>query len=415
MHSNSTIDFRMTECFFTTAYLPRISVSLAEREMRSLQIGKSAKRSLEKMKLLKKLILGILISCSASTLQSQMENHLRKEIEKIIRYETEISFESVPGFLVGIIDKDSTYILAFGSRRKGSAESLTDSSIFEIGGLSKIFSALLFHILQGEGFVDRHDPVNKYLKEDEINPALSTLTLDQLLTHTSGLPTLPTNLGIKEKETTSRYAQYSKNDLLDYYRQLDREMKSGKYIYSHTNYALLEIVFERATGQPFAKLVREKIFNPLQMTDSGIEISEGQMSRLTPGYTRAGMVARPWDFASFTASEGIKSSARDLCRFVSVMLHEALPMANSLKEMLKPAHKIPNLKKTFVADAWHVFVNRKYPNIYLHSGKTDGHAASIHFIRESKKGVVLLTNATGQMDGLAVLILRMINLNWKNQ
>lgn len=347
---------------------------------------------------------------------AQVSEQLHDEIEKIIRYETEISFDEVPGFCLGIVDGDSTYIYSFGSTGPGSNHSISDSAIFELGGLTKVFTALLFNELESRGLINRHVPINNMLYPEERNPVLPEITSAHLLDHTSGLGALPTNLGSIEKDLHNRYASYGKNDLLQYYHSLKKTPGNlGKYIYSHVNYALLEVLMERAAGAPFALLLDKYLFHPLDLYETGIVLSEKHRDQFTKGHTRSSREATPWLFNSFAGSEGLKSSPRDLCQVMQLLLSGKHPLSKSFENSLILHKKIRNTKKTHVADGWHAFKNKKHPNIYLHTGKTDGHGASISFVGETRTAVILMTNAIAKMDGLALLVLRLINDNWKRK
>ena len=75
--------------------------------------------------------------------KSQNLANLRSEIDKIVRFDTEISYELTPGFIVGIIDNDSTYILSFGKSLSPSSKSLTSEDVFEIASITKTFTISL--------------------------------------------------------------------------------------------------------------------------------------------------------------------------------------------------------------------------------------------------------------------------------
>ncbi len=374
--------------------------------------------SAEKMKCIRSecVLVFIFLAISILNSQAQVKEHLIAEIQKIIRYETEISHDDVPGFSLGVIDGDSSYLFSFGSAVRDSSIAISDSAIYEIGGLTKVFTALLFNRLEDLNKIDRSKKLNDFLSNSEKNPGLDQITLHHLITHTSGLTTLPTNLGSHETDHNNRYANYDKSDLIDYYKSLHRAPgRFEKYAYSHINYALLEIVLERVMAESFDRLLRIYVLNPLDMRESGLELEKSADRTITPGYSRSGQIAEPWTFKSFAGSEGMKSSPRDLVHFIKKMMNDTSTLARSFSHGLSLHQRIRHTRKTYVADAWHAFQNKKYPNIYLHSGKTNGHAASISFVKETKTAVILMTNATVKMDGIAMLVLRMLNDNWKRK
>ncbi|MCB0666456.1 MAG: beta-lactamase family protein [Saprospiraceae bacterium] len=309
--------------------------------------------------------------------------------------------------MIGIIDHDSTYVYSFTDSNKLQ---LNDTSIYEIGGVSKIFTAHLCRLLQSEKKLDLTASILSYLPQ-VTNAQLKPVTIENLLTHTSGLINRPSNLGIKSTDPGDPYKNYTREDLITYLNGISFQRDTGDYLYSHLNYAVIEMILEQVTNSDFEDLLEQYIFLPNEMTHTFISNSS---AKICPGYDRSGRLASPWSTNIFGASEGIKTNCADLLAYLHRQLLRGVEMT-PLMEMLKPHKKIPNTKKAFAAEGWHLFKNKKDLTIYLHSGKTTGHAASVHFIPRTRTGVVLLTNAPGKMDGLATLVLRMLNQNWKRK
>ena len=122
----------------------------------------------------------IAIFCNA--LHAQKEN-LRLEIEKLIYYDTEINHKKTPGFIVGIIDGDSTYTIPFGNSQKNKKALLNEYDIFELGSITKVVTSSLISILVAEGILSYDIPINEYLPEQYRNPRLNRLNLNNLINH----------------------------------------------------------------------------------------------------------------------------------------------------------------------------------------------------------------------------------------
>ena len=345
-------------------------------------------------------------------LSSQSDPHLREQLEKIIRYDTKISHDEIPGFLIGIVDGDTSFIEAFGHANPQRTEILNPRSNFQIGGLTKTFTALLAQVLHDHGVISLDTAINQYLPVESRNQTLDYMTIRHLLTHTSGLPSFPDNFAIGQ-EPRNRYRRYEKESLLKYYHKARVDTRHrGKYMHAHTNYALCEIVLEYSTNTRFPELLQQYVISPLGMSATNCTDSY-HSAELTPGFDRSGKITEPWHFSSFVGSEGLKTSMQDLCRFLRLIFTDEHALSDSFQHLLQKHQKLPRAKKTFVATGWHFMQHRKKDPIYLHSGKTNGHAASIHFVKETKTAVIVLTNSPGNLDGLALLVLRMINHNWK--
>ena len=358
-----------------------------------------------------------LIIATGPPVKSQEHEETRREIEKIIFYDTEIDFSIQPGFIVGIVDYDSTIILGFGNTADNPSSIPEKSLLYELGGLSKIFTAWLVRLLTMEELLSPDDPVNKHLPISHQNHLLDTIKLIHLITHTSRLPKLPALMEYTASDSENRYAFFSKESVLDSWAALEaKDLSSISYLYSHFNYALLEIIIERVTSIPFEEALRNRIWTPLQMNRTTIHPDERELQYLAPGYDRAGRKTAPWKFDSFAGSEGIKSSPEDLCLFLSYVLnHPESQISQAFYSLLQPHSHIPGTKKSYVAEAWHLFQNKSNYPIYLHSGRTSGHGSMITFIPQTRTAVVILSKSTHTLNGLGTLILRMINYNWKRK
>ncbi len=366
------------------------------------------------------LTLLLLLSISWNGL-AQDRAQLREEIDKVIHFETEISHDNIPGFTIGVIFQDSTYIYNYGHQSKKNDLILTDSSLFEIGSVTKVFTASLVSILVEEGVMSYEAPFNSYLKSKCQNNELDDITIAQLLNHSSGLPKMPVDFGAHEKELNNPYAHYSKKQLLNFYKKHKpgkRNPKESAYLYSNVNYGLLEIAIENATGKSYEAILEEKILQPAGMIHTFASSDSKRTDRqpLTKGYSRNGKATSPWAFKSFTASEGLKSSTTDLLTFLKMHLDlKETPYADLFEKNTEEQVNTGLSDNAFMGNGWHIIKLRKYYDVVLHSGSTSGHRAFIGFVKETQTGVVILSNSEHGTGGLGYLILRMINFNWKKK
>ncbi len=356
--------------------------------------------------------------CSPFFLQNgfaQMRENLKKEIDKIILHDTEITFEKIPGFVVGIIYQDSVFIFNYGSTTKDSLTLPDQETIFEIGGLTKVFTASLVSLLVEEGVLNYDSTLNHYLPSEYRNENAGNITINDLIIHTSGMPKLPSEFGLKSKDSNNPYAFYTKEDLLDNYKNYSPGSEQfGKYYYSNLNYALLEIAIEFATKQPFETILKEKIFDPLGMQNSCITLAESQSTQVSKGYTISRFETPIWQFQSFAASEGMKSTTNDLLKFMACNLDQTHPtLAANFAQTHVPAIETELNKNAYMTRGWHLVKTKKYYDSFIHAGATSGQRAFMAFVKETQTGVVVLSNSEYSTDGLGFLILRLINNNWK--
>ena len=338
---------------------------------------------------------------------------LKVEIERIILHDTDISLDDTPGFIVGIVDQDSTYFVDYGSKIKNENLGLNAGDIFETGSISKVFTSSLVSVLVDKGLISYDRKINDFFPINIQNPRMDDITILDLIQHTSGLPVRPYFFGAKEKDPQNPYGYYEKEDLLQFYTNFVPK-SSEEFNYSHTNYGLLEIILERATGTSFDKLMDEYLLEPLDLKSTFVFFKERKKGVVTQGYDRAGRAVEPWSFASFGASEGIRTSASDLMQFMKVNIGLTdHPFSKIFAENHKKEVDTNFNESIKTGRGWQIIDQRKRYDIITHNGKTNGHNVFIAFIKETGTGVIVLSNSNIGTRDLGFLVLRMINYNWK--
>ncbi len=358
-------------------------------------------------KSVKIIVLSLCIICIKNTLNSQNES-LRKEVDKIIKYDADFDYVNHPGFIIAIIDNDSTWILPYYN------DSLHQENIFEIGGVSKVFTSLYALKLIDEQKLKLSDTINNLLPNEFRNEALNDFTIQDLLTHRIPFPKRPDDLAKKETELHNPYLNYSKKDLLNFYRDFNSPHKSrfepNILHYSHVNHSLLEIIIEQIEDRPFDQIINEFLVNNLGLRHSNFSTSG---EHIVQGYGLGDQEIDPLSFSSFNASEGMKSTLEDLISFVLQNLDRA--PSELIKKSQEKIEKAKVSKQLSFSPAWYILKYRRSPYIYTHSGATEGHKAYVHFCPDTGTGVVILSQSVKGTGELGLLILRMINYNWKRK
>ncbi len=334
---------------------------------------------------------------------------LTKEIKKIIRYDTYISLEDTKGFIIGIIDNDSTYIIPFQNNKTELSE-LHTTSLFEIGGLTKIFTAHLLTLLEQEGKLDLESPINKYLPEKYQNPEL-TITFLDLITHSAGMPKQPKGIGLNQSNPKNPYAGYSEVDALEFYTGLKLQDLKPSFQYSHYNYALLGAIITNWIQPDLNSLFEKYIFSPLNMQNSSLISSQA----LEIGFNTMDIVSTPWTYSAYQTSLGLKSNLKDLITYARFHL-KVSETNQELATLLHQSNLQTNIDKSlYMGREWYIIKSRKKYPIYTHAGHTDGHKVFMGFVKETKTGVIILSRSKFEIEDLGLLTLRLMNDTWKRK
>lgn len=337
------------------------------------------------------------------------EDELTEEILKLIKFETTLDVKNHPGFIVGIVDMDTVFYRSFGKQQNF----INEQTIFEIGSVSKVFTSALISILEHRGSLSMNRSIDEYIYDSHKNTKLDQITIYDLITHQSGFPKRPSFFGVKERDIQNPYGLYTNADLLDFYKTYEGG-SIGEFKYSHTNYALIEWIIERAMDVPFEQTLQEQLIQPLQLKNTYITGDSTQI--IYRGYNRARNEVKPWTFKSFVASEGIKSTAEDLCTFVQKYFDDSIdPLSPILRKTLKTQIVTNYDENVQMAYGWHVIGQKKHHDIIMHSGRTSGHHSTILMIPNTGTAVVVLSAGAEGTQNLAYELLRMINYNWKRK
>ena len=261
---------------------------------------------------------------------------------------------------------------------------------FRIGSLTKQFTSAAVMILQERGKLSVRDAACKYL--DDCPEAWKAVTIHQLLTHTSGIPSFT---AIQEWKT-KRVLSLTPAETLALVRDAPLKFKPGEdYEYSNTGYYLLGIIVERASGKNYWQFLDERIFKPLKMNSTRNTDRRLIVANRAAGY---GWIGDRWEnrpalapFVAFSAGS-LLSTVEDLAKWDAALYTEKLLKKSSLERMWTPAKT--NTGEAAAVDygfGWFVEKYRGRRDI-LHSGGTPGFSSVMHRFSDDRLSVIILTN-----------------------
>src|SRR5437867_10425827 len=225
--------------------------------------------------------------------------------------------------VIGLVDQRGNRIFSAGKLDNGTTAEVNGDTIFEIGSITKTFTALLLLDMVKRGEMKLDDPVAKYLPESVTVPTHNgkEMTLLDLVTHTAALPRDPDNLTPTRGLPENAFADYTVEKLYAFLSSfsLDREPGS-KFEYSNVGMALLGHILALKTGTNYEALVVERICRPLKMNSTRITLPPELEARLARGHDQLGKPAPNWEFQVYGGAGGLRSTANDLLKYVSANL-----------------------------------------------------------------------------------------------
>lgn len=333
------------------------------------------------------------------TVQSNnpLKNSIDSLVERIIR--PYIQQENTVGVSIGIIDNGKFYTYGYGETEKGNHQIPADNTIYEIGSITKTFTATLLAEMVLQGKCRLSDPVNKYLP-DSI-PVLQKdgiqVTLEMLANHTSGLPRIPSDLfKIKGASFSDPYENYDDRDLFSYLDSVKlRSVPGTHFAYSNLGFGLLGTVLKRIRGLSYEQLLEKYICEPLHLRDTRTVLTEEQQSRFAQGYNKRGVSTSHWHNKSMAGAGAIRSSVNDMLKYLNAYLAEddATNLLEAFKLCERPTFSVSGDQ---LGLAWRI--PGRLPGWFWKDGGTGGFSSFCAFNPDKKIALVILANSTISVD-----------------
>jgi len=262
----------------------------------------------------------------------------------------------------------------------------TANTLFEIGSITKVFTALLLADQVNQGKVSLETPVEELVPGETEAAAATMMPLRTLASHTAGLPRLP--LPRILWSLIYHANPYRGSQPAELYRAIaTADSESGTCQYSNLGPALLGQLLATAAGQPYETLIQTQVLAPLGLTDTHFDLAPEAAERLALGHSENGLPTANWQLDAYTPAGGLKSTVTDMGRLLAAaMAADWPPLALSLQPDSK------NCEPNFGL-GW-VFTDLDEAPMIMHNGRTGGYYAFLGWLPEADRGLVLLTNTS---------------------
>lgn len=336
---------------------------------------------------------------------NKMITPLDLKVDSVVR--PYIQWKHTVGIALAIIKDGKVYTYNYGeTKRDNKTLPDPDKTLYEIGSISKTFTATLLadEVVKGKMFLD--DPINKYLPDSIGNMAYKDvpITLKTLSNHSSGFPRLPINLYKKGDPADDPYKSYDIQRMYSYLKNFKPYREVGvNYEYSNFAVGLLGNILALQNHTSYEKLMEERITRPLKMNHTFITITPEQAPNFAQGYNEKGEATSPWDLNTLAGAGGIRSTVNDLVKYINANIDKA---PEQLQKAIDLTHQITFEKgPTIVGLGWHLIKSRNN-TVFQHSGGTGGFRTLVAFDKENKRGVVVLSNTAEEVAPIGFELLK---------
>lgn len=328
------------------------------------------------------------------------------------------------GLVIGVVADQESIVLGFGDSDADSASPPDANTVFEIGSITKVFTGILLAQAVERGTLKLSDPIADLLPDNwSVPDAAKGVTLQHLTTHASGFPRLPAGMlgpsgAAKVLIGGDPYRDYDQRSFRSAIANVKLIFEPGTDT-SYSNFAVgvLGFVLSNCHDTDYGKLVKEQIFDPLEMRDSVVprdnspnpKMAVGYRSAIRVGTNRIAFRSANWILPPHLAGAGgIRSTGADMLTFLKAnMATISTPLDSSIRQAQVAISDFG--QRGSIGMNWIRTSDASLSqDIIWHNGGTGGFRSFLGFTQDRRTGVVVLSNTSHSVDELAIQILKLL-------
>ncbi len=330
---------------------------------------------MKKRTIVRRILLGVILLMAVAFVASHYdarEYSVYDEQEYLNRI---CEMTGVPAMSVAIMDNDSETYLNYSSNPDVP---ISEKSFYELASTTKAFTALGILQLEKDGKLSLTDSVDRYIPwfQPEFNGKSATITVEQLLEHTSGIPVWTICLipsGTQENSSLYQVVEKIKNVRLNH--------EPGKaHEYATINYDVLALIIQEVTGQKFEHYMKENVLEPLEMRGSFFRINHSG-SEITPGSKVSFLQARAFEAPVY---------------YGNIAAGYLVSNTSELMKWMKSVNQLFDLDGFTATDANHYYAGwNVYDSYVCHAGNNPNYSSQAIISRNDELGVFALSALNG--------------------
>ena len=336
------------------------------------------------------ILLSLVIACHGQNPNIASKSETFAKIEKIT---TEgIKTHNFPSISIGIVlDGKIIYAKGFGYADRENKKLADADTVYQLGSVTKTLTGNLLAQLIAEKQLSLDDSISKYFPNSVKFPTDKNgkaITVKDIATHSAEFPRYPDNLVRTDGEPIQGF---SKQQLYLGIELIRINNPAGiHYFYSNFGYGVLGTALENLTDKTLSELFVQRIFQPLKMESSSLDLTDNLKTNLAIPYRddNPNQRTEPWEMGALSGAGNIFSSVNDLSLFMNEILKDSKVNRIQQTEYLK-------INETWNYGLGCFVINSKTRNtkIIHHGGDIDGYASYLILYPEFKGGLIILTNS----------------------
>ncbi|WP_223606372.1 serine hydrolase domain-containing protein [Chryseobacterium sp. OSA05B] len=330
---------------------------------------------------------------------SSFAQNISAQVDEIIH--REMKTRRIPGAQIAVVQNGKIVLSkSYGIANVQDQIAVTNNTIFPLNSNTKIFTGVAVMQLVEQGKIKLEAPVNTYL--DGLPAEWHKITIDQLLTHISGLPDM---LKLFDPVTGNVGPLRTEEAIFEKLKISPMEFKTGEqFSYNQTNYYILGKIIEKLTHQSFADFFEENQFKTAHLKNTVFGDSRDVIPHYAPSYSYRNffngkrikedkLVNNYYEFPDFTrTSAGLNSTSEDLANWIIALQNGKILQKSSTLDLMWSSGKFNNGKPTEWVRGWGIAKLRKNHKAF---GMSGGNRSALLIYPDDHLAVIILTNLGG--------------------
>ena len=273
----------------------------------------------------------------------------------------------------------------------------TPGTVFRVGSITKQFASACILLLAEQKKLTLDDKLSQYFPD---YPRADEVTIRQLLSHTSGVRSYP-----GRTERTIVRVGIPVPDMVKHLGGLGYDFAPGSdFAYSNSGYYLIGAIIEKVSGQTFRDFARDRLFQPLGLSRTAVDLNEDVVAHRAAGYERdrnkpGAYVNAVYSHMSVPGAAGaLRSTAADLIKWTEALHSGRVLSAASYEEMTTATRVAGKEATNYGLGLW--LKPEQGHSLISHNGGIDGFESTLNYLPERKMTLVILSNTqngTGEL------------------
>lgn len=332
----------------------------------------------------------LLIIGNISFSQKKNLEQTAKTIKKIETYINEIEKVGFNGTVLVELNGEKMISKGYGFRNTNQKLKNTPDTIFDIGSITKQFTAAAILKLEMQGKLSTDDKITKYF--ENVPKDKSEITIHQLLRHSSGLPSV----------VGGDFDRISQSEFVEKVFSAPLKFESGtRFSYSNVGYSLLAMIIEKVSGASYEQFSYENLWKPAKMESTGYTRPNFDNNLIATGYSETGEVwgkpnEQAWDgdapYWHLKGNGGILSTVEDLYKWHLALSSDGILSKEAKQKYYRPTLRADEDANSYYAYGWGVQKTRRNTSLIQHNGTNRIFYADFYRFLDEGTTIILLSN-----------------------